>query len=688
VIPGFIFRMFIILLTFIYTGLLMHRPEKVAIYQLEDASPVPTWTFLLSRLSTVVIMQIALLLIIMLTGIGIQIYNGFYDFELGLYLKDLLGVRLIGYTIWALFAVFVHALVPNFYAGLFTLLVVSLGMNFLDRIGIEQDIFKYNNGPGTFYSDMSGYGTSVVRYFVYKGYWLLLGIVFLISAGLIQRRGVRRGFISQLRAIPSRTNRWTGLSIGLFLVAFITVGRWIYTETNVRQEYVSSKLSEQRTAEYEITYKRFDHRPQPKITAISLDIDLRPETRDLRAIGTNTLVNKTNSPIDSIFINDNSLTKEISFDRANDLIIDDTVQHIQIYALAEPLAPGDTMTMDFVTYNEPNRLLYSESPVRENGTFFNSSIFPRIGYDSGLEHTDDKRRRRYGLEPKERMMDPTDSLARMNNYISLNSDWIDFEAVVSTAPDQIAMVPGKLIREWEEDGRRHFQYRMQSKMLNFYNIISARYEEYSDEWNGVPITIYYHKGHDYNLERIMKGAKGGLAYCSEAFSPYQHGQLRILEFPSVTGGFAQSFANTIPFSESIGFIADVDEDGGIDYPFSVSAHEVAHQWWAHQVIGANAKGATMLSESPSEYVSLQVLKREHGEGQMRTFLKEALDKYLLGRTVERKKEQPLMLNENQQHIHYQKGSMVFYALSDYLGEEAFNDILSEYVDSVCAADFH
>jgi len=182
---------------------------------------------------------------------------------------------------------------------------------------------------------------------------------------------------------------------------------------------------------------------------------------------------------------------------------------------------------------------------------------------------------------------------------------------------------------------------------------------------------------------MMNGAKDALAYCSEQFSPYQHDQLRILEFPIIGGGFAQSFANTVPFSEGIGFIADVDDDNkGVDYPFAVSAHEVAHQWWAHQVIGAKVQGATVMSESLSEYVSLKVLEKANGADQMRTFLKNALDSYLLGRTLERKKEQPLAYVENQQHIHYNKGSLVFYALSDYIGEDVLNAALSRYVDSV------
>jgi ABC-2 type transport system permease protein len=130
----------------------------------------------------------------------------------------------------------------------------------------------------------------------------------------------------------------------------------------------------------------------------------------------------------------------------------------------------------------------------------------------------------------------------------------------------------------------------------------------------------------------------------------------------------------MPFSEGIGFIADVDDtdDSGVDYPFAVTAHEVAHQWWAHQVIGADVMGATLLSESMAEYVSLKVIEKSQGKNKMRTFLKEALDGYLLQRTLERKREKPLMYNDGQGYIHYQKGSMVLYALSDYVGEKKMN----------------
>jgi aminopeptidase N len=242
----------------------------------------------------------------------------------------------------------------------------------------------------------------------------------------------------------------------------------------------------------------------------------------------------------------------------------------------------------------------------------------------------------------------------------------------------VALAPGYLQREWEEDGRRYFHYAMDAPILNFFSFLSARYEVVRDSWNDVAIEVYYHPGHEFNLERMTGSVKKSLDYFSREFSPYQHRQLRILEFPRYAS-FAQSFPNTIPYSESIGFIARVKDDD-IDYPFYVTAHEVAHQWWAHQVIGANVQGSTVLSETLAQYSALMVMEHEYGKDKMRRFLEYELDQYLQGRSVESKKELPLLRVENQPYIHYRKGSLVMYALADAIGEETVNRALARLLD--------
>jgi ABC-2 type transport system permease protein len=308
---------------------------------------------------------------------------------------------------------------------------------------------------------------------------------------------------------------------------------------------------------------------------------------------------------------------------------------------------------------------------------------PVLGYQPERELELDNERKKYGLNPKERLPDRSDLKARMNNYVSNDADWVDFRASVSTAPDQIAIAPGYLQREWLEGGRRHFDYAMDSPMLHFFAVLSARYRVQRDRWHDVALEIYYQPGHEYNLERMMQGMKDTLEYCTTQFGPYQHRQVRILEFPRYQT-FAESFPNTIPYSEGIGFIARVDPDDpkDVDYPYYVTAHEVAHQWWAHQAIGGRVKGATFLSESMAQYTALMVMKRTFGPRQMNRFLRYELDLYLQGRGEERRKEVPLSLVEDQDYIYYRKGSLALYALQDYIGEERVDRAARSFLDAV------
>ena len=682
-IPGGSFSLFINILTFLYAGMLVHRSRMENINNLVDATPIPNWSLLLSKFIALLKMQAVLLLVIMVGGMLIQVYHGYYKFEIGQYLSELYGLKFIHFIIWAMLSLLVQTLIKNPYLGLFALLVISMGIPFLSKLGIEQSIYKYNSGPSYNYSDMNGYNNTLTRYFVYKIYWLLGGIILLILAGLFWVREIPNSFKERFKIAKSRLSTTTIIGLAITSIAFLGLGYRIYYENNILNEYTTSKQDELRTVDWEKTYKKYEGAIQPRIVAVNVAMDIYPKTRNFKAKGTYKMINKSDKVIDSIFLNHNSYINTFTFNKENTLVLEDTIYKFNIYKLKTPLQPQETLELTFTVKNKENTLLRKHSRVINNGTFLNNmELFPSLGYDGNGEMQDDKTREKYGLPKNDLKPHPSDSAALTNTYISHDSDWIDFETTVSTSEDQIAIAPGYLQKEWVKDGRRYFHYKMDSKMLNFYAYNSAKYEVVKDKWNDVNLEIYYQKGHEYNLDRMFKGVKASLAYNSENFSPYQHKQLRIVEFPN--GSFAQSFPNTIPFSENVGFIADVDDtdEGGVDYPFAITVHELAHQWWAHQVIGADVLGATMLSESMSEYVSLKVLEHTYGKDKMRKFLKDALDKYLSSRTFERKREKSLMLNDGQGYIHYQKGSMVLYALSDYIGEKKLNNALKKYVEKV------
>ena len=362
-----------------------------------------------------------------------------------------------------------------------------------------------------------------------------------------------------------------------------------------------------------------------------------------------------------------------------------------VYDLGQPLAPHSKNGARLRSSLSPGGVLElrREQSFVENGTFFNSTILPHIGYSADAELADDAVRHKYGLAPRH-MAPAGDPKESLRNAITEDADWVDFETTVSTSADQKAFAPGYLEREWTEGDRRYFHYVMDSKIFNLFGFLSGRYAVKRDHWSppagampgskDVDIEIDYHPSHEFDLDRMVHGAKQSLDYFTTKFGPYQHHQVRIVEFPRYER-FAESLPNTIPFSESIGFIARVDDTSpeDLDYPFYVTAHEVAHQWWAHQVIRADVQGATFLSETMAQYSALMVMKHEYGADKMKRFLRYELDRYLRGRSGAKRAELPLLRVENQPYIHYGKGSVVMYAFQDYVGEDRLNAALAKFV---------
>ncbi len=181
-----------------------------------------------------------------------------------------------------------------------------------------------------------------------------------------------------------------------------------------------------------------------------------------------------------------------------------------------------------------------------NGSFVNGSYVPFIGYQQDVQLVDDSARHRHGLAKSAGLLKLEDPAGRQHNYGTTDADWVNFEGTVSTSPDQIAIMPGYLQKEWTQDGRRYFHYKADAPMMGgIFSVNSARYATRRDHWHDVNLEIYYQPGHEFDLDRMMLGMKSSLDYCSTAFSPFQFRQLSIIEFPRY-GDFAESFPNTIP----------------------------------------------------------------------------------------------------------------------------------------------
>ncbi|MEP7011313.1 MAG: M1 family aminopeptidase [Acidobacteriota bacterium] len=682
------FVFLLVIIVTLYAGELVWRERELKVAEVTDALPVPSWVPLLSKIGALWIVILTFLTVGGLTAIGIQLSQAYTHVEPSLYAKGL-AIDAVRFLLAAVLAVFFQVLCNQKFFGYLAMILFLISQTVLASLNFDHRLYRFADVPSMTYSDMNGYGHFLQGFAWFNLYWACFALLLLVGAVLFWVRGSESVWRLRAREAKARfRGPWRALAAA-GLVAWVAIGGWIFWNTNVLNAYVPTDEKEHRQAEYEKQYRKYKDLVAPRIVDAEANVDIFPDERRVEIAGRYVLKNKSNRPEDTIHL---QLDPQVKVRR---LSLDpkwrthfDEVQGYSIYKLPVPLAPGATMELSFQLTAEEKGFVTQDSQTSlvYNGTFFNNGqFFPALAYDESRQLQDRNDRRKYGLPPAVRMAKLEDANARRNNYLSGDADWIGFRATVSTSADQIALAPGYLKREWREGNRRYFRYEMDRPILNFYSFLSARWAAKKDVWHpgkeNVAIEIYYDPAHAYNVDRMIDSAKKSLDYFTAKFSPYQHHQVRILEFPRYAS-FAQSFPNTIPYSESIGFIADLRDPENIDYVFYVTAHEVAHQWWGHQVIGGAVQGGTMLSESLAQYSALMVMKKEYGKEKMRRFLKYELDQYLQGRGGELIEEMPLMRVENQPYIHYRKGSLVFYALQEAIGEETVDRALSRYVGEV------
>ncbi len=678
---------FLLIIMVFFSGELVWRDRDNNINEVIDATPHFSITSLFAKGLSLVVMLVLLYTSAVVIAVLYQLLSGYSNIELGVYFSHFFLNNFPSYIAWSFILIFLQVLLNQKYLAYFIsvllLFALPILMNVLD---IQSNMVAIGGTPSVRYSDMSGFGPGVTGALWFNAYWILFGAVVLFLAGFFWVRGKDNIVSNRLMKFRNRFKGRTAVGFALCAVLFIAVGGWVYYNTQILNTYRTSKENEKASVDYEKKYSKFKDRPLLSIIEAKYNIDLFPYKRDVFAKTDLKLTNKTDQLMDSLFftVNDDWNPK-IKLDGAKEVFYDEDIG-FQIFALSMSIQPGDTVDMtietSYITEGFENSA--GNTSIVSNGTFLNNAtILPTFGYSERFELSDKNTRKKYDLKPKDRVPKLTTDCGHLCtiNYLTNGvADWVNVETIISTASDQIAVAPGSLLKEWEENGRRYFHYKVDHPSQNFYSFISARFEVARKEWNGVDIEIYHHPEHDYNIDMMIEAVEKSLTYYTKEFGPYYHNQARIIEFPRYAN-FAQAFPGTMPYSESFGFIINLEDETDNNVIDAVIAHEMAHQWWAHQEIPATMQGMTMLTESFSEYSSLMVMKSTADDMKMKNFLKYDFDRYLGGRQGETEKELPLYKVENQSYIHYGKGAVILYALQDYIGEDSVNMALREFLEA-------
>jgi aminopeptidase N len=672
------FTLIPIIIAVYYAGELVWRDRDRRMHEIVDATAAPDWVHLVPKIVAIVLVLSAVSLVGVLGGVAVQLLKGYTQLELGAYLLGFV-VPITLYAVHvAVLAVLAQVLVPQKFLGWGVMLLYIVAQVAAAGAGFEHALYNYGDAPPVPLSDMNGLGRFWIGRAWFQAYWSAVALVLATVAYLLWRRGTTTSLTARVAAARWRLRGGAAALLGGGLAAAVGIGAYCFYNTNVLNTYRTQPDEERLRADYERELLPYEKVVQPRIVAVTLDVQLYPRATRAETRGQYVIENRSAEPISDLHLRWHARLRleRVELDGAS-LARDYPRYHYAIYHLDRPLQPGERRVLGFASVLEergfPNRRALTR--IVENGTFLdNDEIAPRLGMSRDGLLTDRGKRRKYGLPPDLRPAKLEDDAARGANALRNDSDWVTADIRITTDADQIPIAPGYVADERVQDGRRSVRFRTEAPINHFFSIQSARYAIARDRFGAVDLAVYFQPGHERNVPRMLAAMKASLALCNREFSPYQFRQARILEFPGYAD-FAQSFANTIPYSENLGFISNWQDPTRIDVVSYVTAHEIAHQWWGHQLVSADQQGATMLIESFAQYSALLVMEEMYGRDQVRRFLKYELDRYLRSRGGEVVEELPLARVENQPYIHYQKGTLAMYWLKEVVGQPVLDRAL-------------
>jgi hypothetical protein len=292
---------------------------------------------------------------------------------------------------------------------------------------------------------MNGYTPYIIRLITYKLYWTSFAAIIIILSNLLWSRGTGLNIRSRISIAKTRMTKYVGYGLAFFTSLFFIIGSFIFYNTNILNEYHRPNYYEKRSADYEKKYKKFKNRALPKITSVKGEVHLYPKDSMVEFSGTYKMKNKTGSAIDTVHTNFSTRFPFTKYDWSinNELVQRDSIFGWDMYVFDPPIMPGDEFLLQFA--GSQKRQGFSNSGVNmtvvENGTLiFSSQIMPTFGYDPSRELSQKRTRKKYGLKQEQDPMPAYDDPEGLKNGIlGDDADWVDYEMIVSTDPDQIAM---------------------------------------------------------------------------------------------------------------------------------------------------------------------------------------------------------------------------------------------------------
>ena len=564
------------------------------------------------------------------------------------------------FFIWNTFVTAVLAVVRNRYTtyalGLSALLLTAYGFQ-------SGNITWVLNWPlwGTLrWSDMGTFPLNGEALFLNRLLMLAIG-VFFVAVALMAFARTDRDATTTLHRFRPRAVFRTALRLAPFALLPLLLGSYLFYQIDTGfQGQAAQDRAKAYWRQNVATWKDFI---PPQITDTALKVRLEPAAHRLEMAGTFKMVNHTDAAMPLLPFTVGQSFEDVTW-ALNGIATDaEDRADLQVLTPSTPLLPGDTVTVGFAY-----RAVYPKGFTR-NGDglshFILSSgvllstlrgeFLPTPGFVEHLGLDEDNRydAPTYPDDFWQETLPPIGQSALFNTRVEVTAPRaytvtsIGVKTAAHTQEGQTTVV-------WESD-----------HPVQVVNLMAGQWAAQTREGNA----IYYHPGHPYNIDEMMEAMVAARTYYSAWFYPYPWQELRINEFPNVETN-ATGFPTNISFSESAGFLTK--RTSGKAAVFTVTAHEVAHQWWGNLLRPGEGPGADILIEGAAHYATLLLHEAVHGLRSRIAFATQIEASYDTGRRVDAEKPLVRMLDDGRPAdatVIYNKGAWVLWMLHNHLGAD-------------------
>ncbi|NDV90944.1 hypothetical protein GTH32_06985 [Alteromonas sp. 345S023] len=667
-----------------------HSKAK-GIDELTAATPITNLQLIAGQCFALVFMWAAFLLLTATATLIAELYFG-SSISLLTYCATLLLTGL-PVLLFGLLCIAIHHLSPAPLIGgaLCSMLILIKFSSLMGLFGIPHPLWDISGTPLQPAKLRVGFEMSISALLPFLLYWLVICVTLLAVAICRTHRGT--GYTHLMSK---------GTSVPLVTCMLLILSATVFMHSALKQERALMMPNERHLikANYEQRFQHWQQIPQPVVSKIDATVHFYPQ-KGYADIALNvSLKNNNNTPIHRVLIGNHPdfLPNLLQLEHAK-LLSHDTQTQQRIFAFSRPLKPNEERLL-MVNLRVENQTLWTSPThhvVTEPFSYLRGvPLIPHVGFNDNFTLADPTLRKEYGLLPQ-RFPLPSE-LTQANRNANSEAKPIILTSTVIAPVNYHVVAPGELSKTWtiEQQGqkRRVFRFETGAPISAIPAWIATTFKNTKHPLVVAkrPLMLNMIGTDDEDASKVhIKAVEHTLSWFENEVAPYPYNQLNMVFAPDL-GPSGYALPQVLIFDHLLSMRAKPTTPH-LDQRYRRAVHEIAHQWFGHQLGFGLSADSSLLIESLAKYVELVMLEKHYGKDAMNALIEYEKRRYQ--QFQQRYVGQPVaFINASETPDIYSRATLVFAQFRQRIGDKPITDSLQHLFEQqrmskapVAAIDF-